>query len=567
MRLLAFTVLVLLPATLLAQEPNPTQSMGQQNPPGGANPIFRVQVVSRSIPAVSYRHRSGWTKVDFQGTSLAPQAKGTADVNSRLGHMEIKLDVKDLPAARTFGPLYLTYVLWAITPEGHASNLGEVVLDSNGNFKGDVTSDLQAFGLIITAEPYFAVRQPSDVVVMENIVRSDTMGKIETVDAKYELLPRGQYEYHVPEAQLHPVDLNSSKKSPLELYEAMNAVQIAQYAKADQFAGDTYQKASSLLSQAEDYQARKEWKPADMTAKEATQQAEDARTISLRRQQQLALDQERQDAAARQAAAQQAAEQAQQQAAQEAQQAQQAQEEKRRAEEQARLDAQQREEAEKARQDADAARAQAAAEAQKAQQAAAEADRLRQQAETEKNQLREQLLQQFNAILPTVETTRGLVVNMQDVLFDTGKYTLKEPAKIALARIAGIVVSHPGLNLQVEGYTDSTGGDELNQRLSEQRADTVRDFLLTQGVNSQSMTAMGYGKNYPVASNDTAAGRKLNRRVELVISGEVIGVKIGVPPNNQGPGMNQPPNQVPSNQPPATTQPPATGSTNPPRSR
>ncbi len=570
MRLLASALLVLLPAMLPGQEPNPTQSMSpqgvnQQPAQGGPNPIFRVQVVSRSIQAVSYRNRSGWTKIDFQGTSLAPQARGTADVNSRLGHMEVKLDVKNLPAARTFGPLYLTYVLWAITPEGHASNLGEVVVDSNGNFKGDVTSDLQAFGLIITAEPYFSVRQPSDVVVMENIVRNDTMGKIEAVDAKYELLPRGQYEYHVPEAQLHPVDLNSNKKSPLELYEAINAVQIAQYAKADQFAGDTYQKASSLLSQAEDYEARKEWKPAIMTAKEAAQQAEDARTISLRRQQQMALDQERQDAAARQAAAQQAAQQAQQQAEQEAQQ-------KREAEERARLEAQQRAQAEQAKQEADAARAQAdaaraqaAAEAQKAQQAAAEADRLRQQAETEKNQLREQLLQQFNSVLPTRETPRGLVVNMQDVLFDTGKYTLKGPAKLALAKIAGIVGSHPGLNLQVEGYTDSTGTAELNQRLSEQRANAVRDFLMQQGVNTQNMTAIGYGENYPVAANDTASGRQLNRRVELVVSGEVIGVKIGVPPT-QGPNMGPTPNQPPTNQPPMN-RPPATTSTNPPQNR
>ncbi len=451
--------------------------------------------------------------------------------------MDIKLDVKNLPSPRNFGPLYLTYVLWAITPEGHASNLGEVVVDSNGNYHGEVSSDLQAFGMIITAEPYFAVRQPSDVVVMENIIRTDTMGKWETVDAKYELLARGQYEYHVPETQVRPVDLNSSKKSPLELYEAMNAVQIAHYARADQYAGDSYQKAASLLTQAEDYEARKEWKPTDMTAKEATQQAEDARTISLRRQQQLALDEERQEAAARQAAAQQAAAQAQQQAEQAAQQQQ-------HAEEQARLEAQQRHEAEKAREDADAARAQAAAEAQRAQQAASESDRLRQQAQLQEQQLREQLLQQFNAVLPTRETPRGLVVNMQDVLFDTGKYTLKEPAKLALAKISGIVISHSGLNLQVEGYTDSTGTAEFNQKLSEQRANAVRDFLMDQGVNTQNMNAVGYGESYPVASNDTSSGRKLNRRVELVVSGEVIGVKIGVPPVNQPPA-SQPPTQPP----------------------
>lgn len=538
MRLLASTLILLLPACLLAQEPNPTQSMDRPVNTNGPVPIFKVQVVSRSIQAVSYRNHSGWTKIDFQGTSLAPQAQGRADVNSRLGHMEIKLDVKHLPAARQFGPLFLTYVLWAITPDGHASNLGEVVVNSDGNFSGDVTTELQAFGLIITAEPYFAVRQPSDVVVMENIIRNDTMGKWEIVNAKYELLPRGQYTYQVPEAQLHPVDLNSNKKSPLEVYEAINAVQIAKYARADQFADDSYQDASKLLTQAEDYEASKQWNPAIMTAKEATQKAEDARTVSLRRQQQLALDQERQEAAARQAAAQQAAQQAELQAQQAAQQ-------KAQAEQQAQLEAQQRAQAEQAKNEADAARAEAAAQAQKAQQAAAEADRLRMQAEQEKNQLREQLLQQFNAVLPTRETPRGLVVNMQDVLFDTAKYTLKEPAKLALAKISGIVISHPGLNLQIEGYTDSTGTAEFNQKLSEQRANAVRDFLMSQGVNTQNMNAVGYGENYPVAANDTSAGRQLNRRVELVVSGEVIGVKIGTPPTaapmpGQAPGTNPP---------------------------
>jgi|SRR5579884_426114 len=532
--LMAVVPLALLPARGTAQEPNPTQSMDRPVNQNGPVPIFKVQVVSRSIQAVSYRNHSGWTKIDFQGTSLAPQATGSADVNSRLGHMEIKLDVKHLPAARTFGPLFLTYVLWAITPDGHAANLGEVVVDSDGNFKGDVTTELQAFGLIITAEPYFAVRQPSDVVVMENVIRPDTMGKWEVVNAKYELLPRGQYTYQVPAAQLHPVDLNSNKKSPLELYEAINAVQIAKYARADQYAQDTYQDASQLLKQAEDYEARKQWNPAIMTAKEAVQKAEDARVVSLRKQQQLALDQERQEAAARQAAAQQAAQQAEMQAQQAAQQ-------RAQAEAQARLEAEQRAQAEKAKEEADAARAQAASEAQKAQQAAAEADRLRMQAQEQERQLREQLLQQFNAVLPTRETPRGLVVNMQDVLFDTGKYTLKEPAKLALAKIAGIVISHPGLNLQIEGYTDSTGTAAFNQKLSEQRANAVRDFLMQQGVNTQNMTAVGYGENYPVASNDTAAGRQLNRRVELVVSGEIIGVKIGTPPAaNPGTGQTPP---------------------------
>ncbi len=528
MNLMKCALLGVLPALLLAQEPNPMQSAGQsgQSTQNG-NPIFRVQVVSKSIGAVTYRDRAGWTKVDFEGTSLAPKAKGNANVRTQSGGggMEIKVDIKGLPGATTFGDLYLTYVLWAISPDGRPYNLGEVLVDSNGNYSGTVTSPLQAFGLIVTAEPYFNVHQPSDVVVMQNVIRNDTRGKWQVVDAKFELLPRGQYTYQVPESQRKPVDLNSNKKSPLELYEAQNAVQIAQYAKADQFATDQFKQAQDLWQQAQDYRDRKQWKPAIMTAREAVQKAEDARTVSLRKQQQLALDNERAQAAARQAAAQQ-------QAAEDARRTQEAQQ-------QAQLEAQQRAQAEKAQQEANVARAQADAEAEKAQQAAAEADRLRKQAEADKNQLREQLLQQFNSVLPTRETPRGLVVNLQDVLFDTGKYTLKPAAQLALARISGIVVSHPGLNLQIEGYTDSTGTMELNQKLSEQRANAVRDFLLNQGVNTNNMTAIGYGVNYPVASNDTAAGRKLNRRVELVVSGEVIGVKIGVPPA-QGGGMQAP---------------------------
>ena len=524
------------------------QTMGQQSgQQSNSNPIFKVQVVSRSVAAVTYRDRSGWTKVDFQGTSLASKAKGSAQIRSQLGYMQVKVDIKGLPSARDFGDLYLTYVLWAITPDGRPYNLGEILVDSNGNYSGQVTTQLQAFGLIVTAEPYFNVHQPSDVVVMENIIRTDTQGKWQTVDAKFELLPRGQYTYNVPESQRKPVDLNSNKKSPLELYEAQNAVQIAKYAKADEFASDTYKQAEDLWQQAQEYRDRKQWKPAVMTSREAVQKAEDARTVSLRKQQQLALQKEREEAAARQAAAQQQADEA-------ARRAQQAQAD-------AQLQAQQRAEAERAQKAADEARAESAAAAARAQQAAAQSDQLRNQAEAEKNQLREQLLQQFNAVLPTHESPRGLVVNMQDVLFDTGKYTLKAPAQLALARISGIVMSHPGLNLQIEGYTDSTGTMALNQTLSEQRANAVRDFLLTQGVNTNNMTAVGYGVNYPVASNDSASGRKLNRRVELVVSGEVIGKKIGVPPSQpggpaMGPDQGVPPQQPSGNAPPPAAQPP-----------
>ena len=185
-------------ALIWAQDPNPTQNLRPQNIGSDIPaPIYRVTVVSRSVPAVSYRNRSGWTKVDLRGTALSPQSTGHADVNSRKGFIEVKADMKKLGAPVTYGPEYLTYVMWAVTPEGRANNLGEVLTDDDGNAKLDVTTELQAFALIVTAEPYFGVTQPSDVVVMENIIRNDTVGKFEYVDAKFDLLQRGQYTYNV----------------------------------------------------------------------------------------------------------------------------------------------------------------------------------------------------------------------------------------------------------------------------------------------------------------------------------------------------------------------------------
>lgn len=522
MRNAAYVLIACVPASLLAQgstspAQTPTDATAQ------SNPIFKVQVVSRSIAAVSYRNRSGWTKIDFSGTALAPKAHGEAEVGNQVGDTHIKVDIKDLPNPQQFGSQDLTYVLWAISPEGQAANLGEVVINDDGSFKQEFTTHLQAFGLIVTAEPYFDVNMPSDAVVMENVTRTDTKGKWETINASYHLLPRGSYFYNVPSSQQHPVDLQN-KKNPLYLEEAQNAIQIARYARADQFAGDTFEDAVKLLNQAVNYQSRKEWKPSMMTAREAVQKAESARQISLKVQQQNALDEERRQSAEREAAARA-------QADREAQAAQLAAQQRQQAEEMAQREAAARAEAQRAEQDADAARAQAAAEARKSQA-------LAQQAVQERDQLREQLLQQFNSILQTRETARGLVINMSDVLFAVGKYNLTEDAKLKLARLTGIVMAHPGLNLHVEGYTDSTGSEQFNEKLSNERANAVRDFLISQGMPPDMLTAQGYGEQFPVASNDTSAGRAMNRRVQIVVSGEIIGVKIGTPPAPNGPDSN-----------------------------
>ncbi len=531
---------------LCAQVPNPTvQSAAPDNSP---MPIYRVTVVSRTTQAISYRNRSGWTKVNLRGTALAPDANGHADVNSRKGYIEVKAQMHRLEAASKYGQEYLTYVMWAVTPEGRANNLGEVMVDSNGNFHLDVTTELQAFALIVTAEPYFGVTQPSDVVVMENIVRDDTVGKFEYVDAKYDLLKRGQYTLNVAPRDLHPIAMDLSR-TPIELYEARNALQIAQYAHADRYASDVYQKARDLLTQAENYDARKAGKkPVAMTAREAIQTAENARIISLNRQAEEELAQERQAAADREAKARADADQQARLKAEEEQRRRLA-DEQRLAAEKAQLSAEaatqqamrDKAAADSARAQAEAARAQAEAakaaaqEAQRqlqqqtaqAEQRANEADRMRIKAEQDQQQLRQQLLAQLNLILETRDSARGLIVNMSDVLFDTAQYTLRPGAREKLAKISGIVLAHPGLKLDVEGHTDSVGGEEYNQKLSEQRAGAVRDYLVQQGVDSNSVTAKGFGKTMPVADNNTSAGRQQNRRVELVVSGDVIGTPIG----------------------------------------
>src|SRR6202790_549914 len=195
-------------------------------------PVYRVTVVARTSKAINYRHRSGSTPIGFQGTSLMPGARGDAKVESHKGYLEVDAHFKNMEPASKYGSEYLTYVLWAITPEGRPKNLGEVVLNGSINSKLDVTSELQAFGLIVTAEPYYAVTTPSDAVVLENIVRPDTTGKVEEIDAKFDLLPRGQYILNVPLAKMKGKAVADPKR-PLEVLEARNAVQIAEWSGAD----------------------------------------------------------------------------------------------------------------------------------------------------------------------------------------------------------------------------------------------------------------------------------------------------------------------------------------------
>jgi outer membrane protein OmpA-like peptidoglycan-associated protein len=496
------------------------QQMNQNT--GQDIPVFRVSVFARTTKAVNYRHRGGSTIVDLRGTELMPAVGGHAKVDGKAGRLAVSVELTHLPPASSLGGQYLTYVLWAITPEGRSVNLGEVLPSEGGKDKIDVTTDLQAFGLIVTAEPYYSVVRPSNKVVAENILRQETKGFEEPIDAKFDVLEGNQYTIDVPADQLP--SSQASANVPLDLLEARNAVAIAKAAGAQQYAPDSLTKAEDMLQRAEDYLQRKQGRtPIGTAARGATQMAEDARVLTLRRIEQERLDAERRAREAAQAKAEADAEAARQSAQQA--QAQSDEDARRRTQaEAAQAEAQQQQAAALAAQQQAQAETDAARQATlQAQQQAAASDQARQQAEQQKEEMRAKLLAQLNQVLQTKDTARGLIVSMPDVLFDFNKYTLKPEARERLARISGIVLAYPDLHLNIEGYTDSIGSDEYNQTLSEKRSATVRDYLVTSGVSINNVVAQGFGKAEPVADNSTAAGRKLNRRVDMVVSGDVIG--------------------------------------------
>lgn len=472
--------------------------------PPGPQPIYRVTVVSRSLEAVNYEHQGGPTPIDFQGTVLMPHAKGTAIVQNHRGSTSIDAKFDHLEAPTRYGREYLTYVLWAISPEGRPKNLGEVLVDSSDHAHVKVTTDLQAFGLILTAEPYYSVSIPSDVVVAENVVRPDTIGSREEVTAKYELMPRGQYTLNVQPAQFQNFAAQGPKVSYdryealLELYQAENAVQIARSLGADRYAPETMSKAQTLLSQAQDMDARHMDPHAIVsTAREAAQTAEDARAIAVKRNTQAQQ--------AEQVPQSEVLQQQQAAAAAEADAA------------QARAD----EEAQRARAEAAEAHAQAVEQATLAPLPPPPATTVVVVPQSRPNgaqrQLRTQLLAQLGGTLTTRDTPRGIVVTVNESLWESGG-GLRPEAGRRLAGVAAVLAAHPDLTVRVEGYNDT-------ETLSEEHAQAVRSALVAQGANPATIVAIGYGNSRPIASNATAAGREQNRRVEIVISGPSIGAR------------------------------------------
>jgi outer membrane protein OmpA-like peptidoglycan-associated protein len=451
-------------------------------------------VVRKSIKSVGYEVGKGATKVVFIAGPAAPNASGEAKVDAKKGGTAIEVKVKGMPQPTTLGSEFLTYVLWIVTPDGATTNLGEIPIDKDGEGKLNTIAQSQTFAMGVTAEPYYAVALPSEIVVLVNDTTKNTKGKIYPENS-YKLMKRTQY------AKLgNPLALTPDLKNvPLDMYEARNAVDIAKSQGAEKYAPEILSKATGSLQMAENSLASKSDKSKIVTnARQTTQFAEDARALSAERQEAERIQKEKDAAAAA------AKGKAEEQAAVEA---------KRQAELTAAKEAQMKADAE----------AKQATERAKTQAAKEEAERARAATAA----LRAQLLQQLNSLLQTTDSPRGLVVNMGDVLFDFGKYNLKPDTKITLAKLVGIIQSHPGLNLAIEGHTDNIGSDEANMKLSQQRGDAVREFLVQQGLAANTLTAVGLGKADPVADNSSNEGRQKNRRVEIIVSGKAIGTKIG----------------------------------------
>jgi outer membrane protein OmpA-like peptidoglycan-associated protein len=397
--------------------------------------------------------------VPMQGTPHSPESTGQANVEPKEGLMEIEVNLHNLKSPSTFGPEYLVYVLWSFTAQGQVSNLGAVPLHGT---KGEsrATTRLQSFALAVTAEPYFAVTRPSDTAVLVNAVPDKKYIQTEPVELKPELLDRARYKA----AGLKPVTIDP--RVPIELYQARNAVQIARWQKADEYARETLDKAVKALNRAEAAQKaeKADTETVIMAAREAVQASEDARNLAAKRAEQERLTAERKASEEREAAAEA---------------------------------------------DTQAARAETAG------------------VRSEVEKRRATLLQQLNTVLATEDTDRGLVATMADVTFATGSADLKPKARESLARLAGIVSLLPKLEFVVEGFTDDVGSDAHNQTLSERRAQAVREYLVAQGIAAGAITSRGLGEASPVAPNDSPEGRAKNRRVEIIVSGEAIGAKLG----------------------------------------
>lgn len=436
---------------------------------GAAAALAAVCAQAAAQPAVSarafqYPFLEGSTLVGFRGTHLEPAARGQASVRARGGTLRVHAHFRGLGHAGRFGPEYLTYVMWAVTPQGRALNLGEVV-PVRGRAHLETSVPMRTFALVVTAEPHFAVTRVSRAVVLENEPLRGGRPVLAEHEVRYEALERGEYLQEPLEAPRPAAGV-----SPY-VFQARNAVRIARAGKAERAAPTELAACVECLDRMEAEGALD--RPAAVClAQDATQRAEDARLAAARRLEEARLAEER-------SRADQAL---------------------------ARLETVQGqlEQLKAARREREAEGARRATEAQLA--------------------LRRRLLDRLGAILHTRETEEGLLATLTEVSFPAGGQRLAPQARERLAQVSGVLLAHPGLHIKVTGHTDGRGRPAFNERLSQARAEAVRRFLVQRGIPFHDLEAVGLGDARPVASDGTPHGRSLNRRVDLIIRGEPIGM-------------------------------------------
>lgn len=491
----------------------------------GANNTSQWIAARRQVLAVKYNENKQ-TTVTMTGTAIAPQVMGKADVEFKQGRTNVRLEMESFVNPQSLGGFYTTYILWAVAPEGQTENLMELPIQKN--FKIESTTKFQTFGLIITAEPHSRVELPSAVIVAENTLRKGTEGSITTSEIEYSGDPGTFYAIFSPNSPSTNADYNT----PLMILGARRAVEIAQRADAKKFAEPELRESEMKLATLEQLWPRSR-KPSDLRdnakknsglAHDVMRIAEQARKLSVERSDQARLSAERQQAGENIAQAQSEADRARSEADRASGDAIRARMEA------ARAKASERDQATRAASEAAMARErveQAQSETAKAKanegQAREDADNARLQTEDakrERDAAQQRLYFSLSEILETRREARGLIVNLSDVLFDTGQATLKSGAREKLSKLAGILSAYPGnYQIEIEGHTDSVGAEMFNLNLSRGRAESVRDYLVQNGVKSERIiAARGFGESKPVADNETAAGRQVNRRVEIIIA-------------------------------------------------
>jgi outer membrane protein OmpA-like peptidoglycan-associated protein len=512
--LLSASLLIMLAAAALAQSAQSTDE--------------KDNYVTRKALAVRYTENKK-TNVNITGTPVAPRITGKGEVEYKRNDARIKLKVENLESPQSYGPFYTTYVVWAVTPEGQTENLIE--LPSGYNVEVETKSAAQTFGFIITAEPHSAVRVPSQKVVAETTLRKNVLTPPQTTEAEYRTDKGELYEVSSSDS----VVLQPDYTTPRLVLGARRSLDIARRAGAKEYAAAEYQQAQGMLQTLEQTWPRnlKNETKFSGLARDVQRLGQVARDKAIETEYQARIENERQarlrsleEARARAEAAQAEAERVKLEADRARAEAERAKVEAELAERKA---AEERARREQSARDAEAAKVKAESErlaAQQAQQAAQQAQQAAQQAlkqaedaKRERDAALQRLYVSLQDILETRRETRGFIVNIGDVLFDTGKATLKPAAREKLSKLAGILLAYPGnLIIEIEGHTDSTGSDELNNKLSQNRAESVRDYLVQASVKQERIKAVqGFGKSKPIASNDSSAGRQMNRRVEVVI--------------------------------------------------